>query len=341
MTEKQSTVWTRIDGFETAPSRIVNELRDRKAMAVRAIEYHQTFLDECLRGILPYDLVLLGAPSGIGKTDLALSIASANARAHRTVHYFALEAEPRELERRMKFAMLSRDAYRDQHPNRLDLNYADWLLGKCEHVCADYNARIDQRMLEQYGSLWTYYRGAKFDHIDLQKAIVEIHEHTDLIVIDHLHYVDNEDGESESHGLGETVKTIRDIALRIGKPIILVAHMRKRDPRAKQLIASLDDFHGSSNITKIATQVITIEHAADIEPPKWWLAPTYVSVLKDRRAGAPRLTAMAYFDRRVKTYESVYTLGRLAKGGTEWKELDFGDQPSWARSHRPLERQLT
>lgn len=324
------------DGWSTAPSRVVGELEDRHALAAKALRYHVPFLDDCLRALLTNDLVLLGAPSGIGKTDLALGIAASNAAQGRSVHYFALEAEPRELERRTKFAMLSREAYRTKHASAHDMNYADWILGRCEHICRDLNRAVDQAILERLGSLWTYYRGANFYAKDLQREILAIHTVTDLIVVDHLHYIDSDD-ENEQKALGDTVKTLRDVALRIGKPVLLVAHLRKRTGGAKQIIATLDDFHGSSNIVKICTQAITIEHAASIESPKWYLAPTFMSVLKDRRGGAPRVVAMTMFDRRTKGYLDTYTLGRVTKGGAEWEQINFDDKPSWAKSHRPLE----
>jgi hypothetical protein len=324
------------DGWHTAPGRIIGELADRQDLAARALKYHHAFLDDCLRAILPNDLVLLGAPSGIGKTDLALGIAASNAAIGRAVHYFALEAEPRELERRTKFAMLSREAHRTKHAHRSELNYADWMLGKCEHICGPINASIDQAILANLGSLWTYYRGAKFSAHDLQREILDIHTLTNLIVVDHLHYIDSDD-ENEQKALGDTVKTLRDVALRIGKPVILVAHLRKRTGGAKQLVATLDDFHGSSNIVKICTQAITIEHAPGFDTGKWYLAPTFMTVLKDRRAGAPRLVALMHFDRRTKGYLDTYTLGKLTKGGAEWEQIDAKDKPSWALHHKSLE----
>lgn len=324
------------DQWATAPARIHGELEDRQVLASKALKYHHAFLDDCLRGILPNDLILLGAPSGIGKTDLALGIAASNVAVGRQVYYFALEAEPRELERRTKFAMLSREAYATKHEHRSDMNYADWLLGKCEHVCGPMNRRIDQRILEQLGGLWTYYRGAKFSAGDLQREILKVHSIADLIVVDHLHYIDSDD-ENETKALGDTVKTLRDVALRVGKPVVLIAHLRKRMGGAKQLVATIDDFHGSSNIVKICTQAITIEHASGIESPKWYLAPTFMSVLKDRRAGAPRLVALLHFDRRTKGYLDTYTLGRLVKGGSEWEQINAADKPGWAFHHRALE----
>ncbi len=215
------------------------------------------------------------------------------------------------------------------------MNYTDWLLGNCEKACGEFNGWADQQMLECLGSLRTFYRGAKFDADDLRAWILKIYAQTDLIIIDHLHYIDSDDKENEARGLGETVKTIRDVSLRIGKPIILVAHLRKRDQRAKQIVASLDDFHGSSNIVKICTQAIAFEHAAGIDATKWFLSPTFMTVLKDRRAGATGFVAVTQFDRRVRGYADNYTLGRIKE--SKWEQISPGDRPGWAHHHEQME----
>lgn len=319
-------------GFHAMPSRLDGELQERRDLKQRALQYHVGFLDDCLRAILPHDLVLIGAPSGVGKTDLALNIATSNAWAKKRVHYFALEAEDRELERRVKFSLLTRKLHQMQHPQASSMIYADWMLGDCEHICGGLNREVDNSVRSSMATLHTFYRGAKFDAGDLAKAILEIYEETDLIIVDHLHYVDNEDRD-EHRGLGDTIKTIRGVSLDIGKPIILIAHLRKRNPSAKQLITTLDDFHGSSNVVKICTHAIALDQAYDIEPSQWYLAPTYISVLKDRRAGAPRLVAVEDFDRRTRAYQDNYTLGRV--DGSRWTEIETSAMPSWAKRCKP------
>lgn len=319
-----------LDGFLPMPARLVDERDDRIDRARRRLSYFVGFLDDYLRGILQNDLVVLGAPTGMGKTDLALNIAAANAMGGRRVHYFALEAEPRELERRTKYSLLSRELFRTKHPERDRMNYTDWYIGNLENACHSLNGWAEEQILEKLATLQTFYRGARFTAEDLQKAILAVYERSQLIVIDHLHYVDSDD-DNEARALGDTVKTIRDVSLRIGVPILLVAHLRKRDQRAKQLIATLDDFHGSSNVTKIATQVIAIERAHCIEADKWYLHPTFISVLKDRRSGAPRLSAVCMFDQRTRGYASQYRLGRIS--GAEWEEVALHEIPDWARHH--------
>lgn len=324
-----------LDDFASMPARLVDERAERIEHGQRKRSYYVGFLDDYLRGILDHDLVLLGAPTGMGKTEMALGIAASNAMTGRRVHYFALEAEPRELERRTKYALLSRELFRTKHVDRESMNYTDWYFGYLEAMCSPFNAWADNRVLEMLGGMQTYYRGAKFTVSDLQAGIMAVHQKSQLIIVDHLHYVDSDD-DNEARALGDTVKTIRDVSLRIGVPILLVAHLRKRDQRAKQIIATLDDFHGSSNVVKIATQVITIEAAHCIESDKWYTAPTFIGVPKDRRGGRCPLTAVCMFDKRTNGYASDYRLGKIS--GSEWEEIAPHDVPRWAKHCVPSVR---
>lgn len=322
------------DGFRAMPDRMHGELEQRLRLGESALEYGNTFLGDYLLGILPHDLVLLGAATGLGKTDLALDIAATNAMAGNPTHYFALEAEPLELERRRKYSLLSREAHRLHLPGAGDLSYRLWHFGRAEHIVGSLNDWADRTIATELSHLHTFYRGKSFTAADLAKQIIEIHDRSTLIVVDHLHYVDADDDIDENRALGETVKIIRDVVLRIGRPVLLVAHLRKKDERAKKLIPDYNDFHGSSNITKIATQVISIERAHDIEPTKWWYSPTYVALSKDRLQGQPRVVALMNFDVRTKRYAPDYTLGKVK--GMKWEPLGAGDAPGWAKHHRPL-----
>ena len=326
-----------IGSWASSPDRLDGELEERLADAANSLKYNNAFLDDQLRAILPTDLIVLGAPTGMGKTDLALNIATTNAFLGKRVHYFALEAEPRELERRTKFSMLSRALYEARHEERFKMNYTDWRLGKLEHICGDFNSSINARFARQLAPLWTLYRGNKFDTNDLRKQVTEVHDRTDLIVIDHLHYIDAREDQYEAKSLSDTVMAIREMNLTFGKPVILIAHLKKKEQGSKRLVPEIGDFHGSSNITKVCTQAITIERCHVVQAAKWFLSPTFFSVLKDRRDGASPFVAVANFDKRTKSYASTYTLGRLKKGGSDWEPVPIHDKPDWAINHRPLE----
>lgn len=329
-------------GFATMPTRISGERDERLAHAARALSYHNAYLDDRLRAMLPHDFVILTARSGVGKTSFALDITVEGALAERRAGYFALEAEPRELERRMKYRWLVNQAYLRSLDGRETMSFTDWLVGRCEDIVGHMEQEANEWFLNNLGTLWTYYKGSgRFDADRMSKELLEIAQIVEVIVLDHLHYIDAKDGDNENRALSRIVHTLRDIALDAGRPVIAVAHLRKRDRGPdKTLLPEHDDLMGSSDLPKIATQIIAVGPAPFVDPPKWWLAPTLIAVIKDRREGNDGLAALVMFDKRSRSYTQDYALGRLIKGGTAWEQLSGGDVPGWARGHRQMELEL-
>jgi hypothetical protein len=325
--------------FKSSASRLDGELEARIEAGKRRLAYHNSFLDDYLRGIGPRDLIVIGAPEGVGKTQLSFTIGAESAKHGRHVFMFALEAEERELEWRRKFAILAELVYRAKHPRAHEFNFDDWSFGDQEDIAAEFNDEANARLRGELATLHTLYRETHFGPTDVTRELLKIRHKAQLVIIDHLHYIDN-DADDEHRATGELVKLIRDIQLSdLGKPIILVAHLRKRDQRAKKIFVDSHDFHGSGNIGKVCTQMIALQPALDIKPKHWSLAPTYFQILKGRRGGRCPLVAVMNFDLRTKLYERTYSLGRSAQGGTRWDPLKLSDNvPFWAArngNHRP------
>lgn len=325
-------------GFATMPTRVAGELDARLEAAARGLSFHNSYLDDRLRLILPNDLIIFTASSGAGKTQSVLDVASRNAENDYRVGYFALEAEPRELERRAKYRWLALEAWAHRLHGVERLNYTDWYIGRCEDIVGELNSAADEWFLSKMSTLWTYYKGhGDFDADRMAKEIEEIARIVDLVILDHLHYVDGKDGESENRALTKIAKTLRDSALALGRPVIAVAHLRKQFGPIRKLLPDKEDIMGPSDIFKVTTQIIAFARARFIEPPRWWLSPTLIGVIKDRREGEDDLAALTYYDTRTRTYAERYTLGRLVKNGTEWEALAPGDVPRWATRHQPME----
>lgn len=318
--------------FESVAERVKGERDERSALVKRELSFHHAFLDDILRSILPYDLMLIGAESGLGKTELARIISSSNAAAGKNVFYFALEAEPKEIERRTKFSVLC-EVLQEHGRSTVDMNYPDWYRGRCDHITSGFNSNADQIMADRYSTLHTYYRGSKFDHHDIKRLFLAIQSRADLIVLDHLHYVDIDD-DNENRGFKTTMKMIRDIALGIGRPVIMIAHLRKRDMKTRGLVPILEDFHGSSDIIKIITSAIMLAPARCVPVARKGIANTFVYVPKDRMGGQTGLVAMCEFDMRFKNYAPSYTLGRIE--GDKFSQLAPHEVPRWAKRHQPL-----
>jgi hypothetical protein len=329
-------------GFDAAENRAKNERAERLANAERQMPYHVSFLDDCLRSILPNDLILLGAATGAGKTELARLIATANASYGKRVYFFALEAERNEIERRIKFSIIADLVEQNELQLRAPFNYRDWYRGEFEGQLAtlSLNEEAEKIFAETFrGRFFTYYRGKHFDGANVKRHFLAIQDQADLIVLDHLHYVDVDD-ENENRGLKETIKTIRNAALDVGKPVILVAHLRKRDLRDKRLVPAIDEFHGSSDVAKICTHAIVLAPCYDehVDAPKRkHVSRTFMAVLKDRALGAQRAIACVDFDMRNRKYAGTYTLGRDRNG--KFEPYGLYDAPWWASQHKPFEGQ--
>jgi replicative DNA helicase len=318
-------------GFESSAIRIKGEAEDRIERGKNELLYHHSFLDDLLRGISTNDLIVIAAETGAGKTEFARGVAAMNARKGRRAYYFALEAEARELERRTKYSILMALMEGDNAERREEVNYPDWYRGKCEDITGPFNRRAENIFDEQYKTLFTYYRGSKFDHEDIKRLFLAIQTDAELIVLDHLHYVDIDD-ENENRGFKKTVKMIRDVALGIGRPVILVVHLRKRDMRAKAIVPDIEMVHGSSDIGKICTRAIMLSPARCMPSSSPAVANTFFSVPKDRVGGATGLVALCQFDRRLKGYRQRYTLGRQSPSGDEFEPLEASELPRWAKN---------
>lgn len=314
--------------FMPSPKRLIGERADRIEARKGLLSFGVKFLDDALGGVTRRDLILVGAKTGVGKTQLALNIAIANCRAGKRVHYFALEAEEREMERRMKFQILAGVYYRHaMAPQRI--RYIDWYNGRLDDVLGFFEERADREVAELLKNLNTYYRVDTFTGADFSRQLDAVKDETDLVVLDHFHYVDSTD-DNENRGHKQLVKQIRDCVLRADRPVLVVGHVRKSDPRNAPLIPTEESFHGSSDIIKIATKAIMIapDYGTLTGDPSLWA--TYMQIVKCRQdSSLTRYAARLMYDIRTDSYRPEYSLGRLIDGGKQFELLPPSAEPSW------------
>lgn len=302
--------------------------------SVGKMKFGVKYLDECLGGIVKNDLVIIGAKSGIGKTQLAKIIAEKNSGPDGgTVHYFALEAEPFEIERRLKYQIsyeVFQKTMRAKHPF-VNMNFMDWMDGKFNEIFAPYEAEINAIVAERNPGLKTFYRvnGERFTSQTLKDAVLAIQHDTDLIIIDHLHFFDIED-QNENRGMKELMMTIRDLAMLVAKPMVVIAHMRKTNggPKQKNILPDIDDFMGSSDIAKMCTKAIIIG-PYDMASPQnnWWTA---MRAAKNRRdSSRTRWIGVVNYNTVRDAYDARYFIGRNAYDKLDLIEK-MSEFPYWA-----------
>lgn len=101
------------------------------------------------------------------------------------------------------------------------------------------------------------------------------------------------------------------------------------------IIPEIEDFHGSSDLIKIATKCILISPAYGAKMPPG-IAGTYAWVAKDRRVGTTNYVGLLAYDLATNDYLPGYQLGKKNVASTEWEATKFMDLPAWAEgAHRP------
>lgn len=313
-------------GFKSSTERISGEVNLRYESAKNPLKLGIKFLDDMFFGITKHDLVLVGAKTGIGKTELVTTIALESARRNKRVYVFALEAEPSEIERRIRFKILAK-SYSELYPGRF-ITYRDFIWGHYPKEFQELDTDFNDVKKEALDNLFTFYRTGDFGIKDFTKLFAVIEKEADLIIVDHIHFFDMET-DNENKELADITKSIRDLALISGVPVILVGHLRKSSGSYKKAIPDIDDFHGSSNLAKQVTKAVILENGGPTADGKF---VTLIRVVKDRIfGGSTRYAGKVIFDPRTNSYEPEYTLCTIPDGDA-LVELKKEQWPAWLKN---------
>lgn len=315
----------------------------RESFIANKISFGISFLDDALDGILPQDFIVLAGYTGGGKTEMAVNIALNAARALplKDVLFFALEAGKDEIYARMLYKELTRIYFLDPLKNESKFNYQNWITGKTK-IFEKYEQQA-RNNLKNITNLKVVYGGEfyKLENFEADMGGIT-KDSTSLVIVDHLHYFDT-DGGNENQELYKIVKNLRSMFLEKSIPIILISHVRKRDLKYPSLVPSSDDLHGTSNISKVATKIITLgagfsSAAVGVTDRIQYLGKglsTFIKVQKNR-LGQDSLpfVALIKFSGLTNSYSDGYVLG---KQKTENKEIGFEEItnfeiPFWAEN---------
>lgn len=320
-------------GFLTAiPSdqRLSIERERRLANSIE-MRFGHPYLDDALVGIAKNDLILIGADTGTGKTEFCTNLAIANLHLGRNVSYLALEAHECEIEQRILYRTLSLAMERS---GRRPPRYKEWACGDKGGISDGDYATMIRHARESLKNFAVFYRERDFGIEQLKKLINNEADTVDMIIIDHLHFIDSPD-DNDNRALKELTKTIRDISIVEGLPIVLVSHLRKRNS-THAAAPTIDDFHGSSDVVKISTVAIMMSLANSVDAQGMNESPTFFQIVKDRWEGAKRYHALSVYDRNKREYSPTYSLGFEAKDGKSWTPIQEERRPSWARRHKTV-----
>lgn len=323
-----------LDFFMTPSKEKYRKGKERRLENLKnKLSFGVTFLDNALGGIRPNDLILIGARSGVGKTEIATHIAKQNIKNGKRVHFFALEAEDNEIEDRIRYKEMANLFFKDPYRPNVKLSYSNWIEGHLEGHIDKYEDQAIKELENSPEKLSSFYRtnAGDFTIKEFERYLMAIKSQSDLVIIDHLNYFDYDEKMAETVAVTQIVKKIRDLALLTGLPIILISHLRKRDRFDKGIVPDLEDFFGSSNVYKIATKAILLAPSSDNPDSHRW--STYMRIGKNRIEGsATRFIAKCTFNSRENKYEPEYKLAKWKPGIEEFIPIDnVNDLPDWQR----------
>lgn len=321
--------------LKSAADMIREERPQRYENAGKLISFGIPFLDDFFGALERSDVCICGAKSGQGKTQISMLIALANARAGKTVHFYALESAEYEIGQRLKFQELCRLYYQLSEQERPKivgrLSYLNWFQGR-------YRGEFDKleemaesgEYLEVLDRIKVLRPGALFTQESFKENYIESKNASDLVIVDHLHFFDIED-TNENRGMKNLMMEIRNSVIVGGCPVLLISHLRKGDRKSLSVVPTMDDFHGSSDINKIATKAfmisannVPIEERPDVRS-------TFISSHKCRTDGSRQYHIGAVeFDMTRQSYSKEYIYYKTDFNWSQAIPAYPGECPWWA-----------
>lgn len=223
------------------------ECERRKVNLDTVCKYWIKILDRYMGGILPNELVVVGADTGMGKSEIAYKIAVTNAMRGKKVLLFALEWDLNEVALRYMQRTIS---------ELLPLKTIEFRFNRNpDHAKYVDNIVVWLEWQEWVKNLLIFKKQQVPTMSLLADMIEQMKDGVDMIIIDHLHYIQFGSTSQEIEEIGKVMRQVKQITDTIKKPIIIMSHLRKRkktdDPTEQ-------DLFGSSNIAKEANTIILL-----------------------------------------------------------------------------------
>lgn len=299
-------------------SRLLKYMSENKKVGVFGI----TYLDEKLKGILRGDLIVIGARSGAGKSTLSNIIATVNAQLGVKVALFSLE--------NFKDDNFVEKAYYFYKKEVRDysLSLRDFASGDFD-ICREALDKAEEYAEQCYKGINVINRQVNFSIEDLKNGIIDQvkNKGVNLIVLDHLDYVDKYDNDTDYTHMNSLMKTIRELQDEYKVAVVAISHLRKAyNSKFSPIIPSIDEFIGSSNKVKEATCVIMFapddEGNYKMAKDNTGKKSTWCCVRKLRMGGIDNRAAKLIFNTKTGDYDKNYELYSVDYAGTKTELIE-------------------
>jgi hypothetical protein len=324
---------------------IVEERRNREQIDIKTLcSFGISALDDSCQFIMANDLIVIGADSGAGKSELALDIAMFNAQKGKRIALFYLEGGHEEAVARIKWKMLC-SKYFGQHKEYIEnFDYVSWRTNQIKNSYLKTMEDDVEREIKSLDNFWIYPVEKGFTVDNLYASLLDFHTlvpsdvgspfeavgqvQLDLIVVDHLQYFELNGNEQEIVQTTRILRRLKEISDIYRVPVILVSHLRKKVK--DRGLPDQEDFYGSSNIVKISTTAIVLSADSSKEDFSDNLYPTFIRIVKSRIGIRSNYAIRINFDLTKRRYELDYEIFFVKDGNIFKEPVPYNKWPKWA-----------
>lgn len=252
------------------------------------------FIDKYFGGVAENEFMIIGSPSGFGKTTFANCL---------TFDLLSADLKPAllSLENTMGDTLKLRAflIWKEKTRN-WDMKFREWQL------ISEEDELIQESYTEAYELISKIMLIENNGIYKLENLISDLErcrqQDIDIIILDHLDFIDADDTQiaSSQTYMMQTIKTF----IETNKiPVIAFSQLSKKIDK-KVIIPEYSDFFGSSNKSKMATSIIMIQRDFENTIPSEHRYATYFVVRKDRYGSNTNVGERIYFDSKRGIYEN-------------------------------------
>lgn len=208
-------------------------------------------LDEMTGGLPKGSLIVIAARPSMGKTVLAENMARHALKQGKAVHYQSYEMSALELARRGAAAECGIDMNRLKTGRLDEMDYQN---------LPSYAAQSKQWRFEVNSDL------LNVDELCLIAKEKHMTDGLDLLIIDHLHIMPRPNKNSETQELGDISRRLKNLAVELDIPVILVAQLNRGNIQKSDKRPSMSDIRGSGSIEQDANIIIMPHRESYYDP---------------------------------------------------------------------------
>lgn len=270
------------------------------------------FIDKYLGGIAKNELMVIGSPSGFGKTTFANCLTFELLSAGLKPCFMSLENTMGDTLKLRAFLIWK------EKTRNWGIKFREWSL------ISEDNETVQESYIEAHDLIKQILLIENSGIYKIENLITDLdrakNQGANVIILDHLDFIDADDTQIAS---SQTfmIQTIKTFVETNKIPMIAFSQLSKKIDK-RVIIPEYNDFYGSSNKSKMATSIIMIQRDFDNTIASENKYSTYFVVRKDRYGSNTNVGERIYFDSKRGKYEDKGYRISTTIDGTRIKELE-------------------